>query len=436
MIKHFKFRSQWISTLCIAIASFSCMQEKDIEISDPSMKVVFDSKLEEVLNIMDSDPNLAIDQLDNLILEAEKLHSEYYAGKAKWYKGYIYDDILEDVSQAYLHYNEALKDVLQTDDSSLKMKIYNNLGVLYRFYGQYDAAINNYESALKLEDDLTTKQLSNLYYNYGSAWRLKGDETSFKKAEQAFTKSLKYAKEIDYHENIADIHNYIGLMYKDMKNYEIARSAYNNTIRTYIENEEFHHSVGLAYHGIGVTYMEEENTEAAIRAFNKALEYKKNSGSIFITMYDLGTILMNDGRRDEAIAVWKDALNEKHKKNSIDQVKIYADLTEALQLNNEYEEALGYSQIFNSSVQNILEEEKQYKAKNDQVLFANIIKEYEEFSRPVPYFQRPLVIISTLLGGVILVYMFSFVYYRSKFRRKVSETVSEIQSEFLHIKVD
>ena len=437
MVKFIKpLLRKWIGAICISILAISCAPEEDVEIVDSELRGVFDAKLEEVLEIMGDTPELAIEQLDNIIQESEATHSKFYSGKAKWYKAYIYDDILEDVSLAYQNYNEALKDVLQTDDSSLKMKLYNNLGVLYEFYGQYDAAINNYKSAFDLKDDLTDKQLSNLYYNYGVALKLKGDDLSSNEAEQAFTQALEYAKKIDYHENIADVHNQIGMMYKDMKNYDIARIAYNNTIRTYIENEELHHNVGLAYHGIGVTYMEEGNTEEAIRAFNKALEYKKYSGSIFITKYDLGTLLMDDGRSDEAIAVWKDALSEKHNKNSIEQVKIYADLTSALEMNNKYEEALSYSQIFNSSVQNILIEEEEYKAENDRVIFANIIKEYEEFNRPVPYFQRPVVIISTLLGSILLVYLFSFIYYRSKFRRKVSDTVSEIQSEFLHIKVD
>lgn len=428
---------QLIGASCIiTLILSSCVQEADVEINDPETKSTFEAELAEALDIMEDNSMLAIEKLDRLISDAESINSKYYTGKAKWYKAYIYDEVIEDVSLAYLNYNEALKDILQTDDASLTEKIYNNLGILYRFYGQYDAAINNYELALKLKDNLPTRQLSNLYYNYGVALKLKGDSVSFFKAEQAFTKSLEYAQEIDYHSNIASVHNQIGLMYKAVENYEMARIAYNNTIRKYINNPELHNQVGKAYHGIGVTYMDEKNTEASIKAFEKALEYKRRSGSIFITKYDLGTVLLREGRLDEAIAVWENALEEKHDKNSIEQVQIYSDLTTALKMNNQYKEALGYYETYNSSIQNILEEGEKYKSKSDQVLFANVINEYDEFNRPTPFFARPLVMLLAVLSVIALIYAMVVLYYRSRSRKEVSEMVSKIQTEFLDIKVD
>ena len=336
--KHIK---HWIGVSCLTIFTItSCVQESDVATVTPESIASMDDALAEVLDLMDTQPQLSIEKLNDIIEQAEAIDSRYYAGKAKWYKGYIQDEILEDVSQAYYSYNEALKDVLQTKDASLKMKIYNNLGILYRFYNQYDAAIRNYESALNLSDEISVEQLSDLYYNYGVALKLKGDSVSFFDAELAFTKSLELAKKVDYHKNIAIVHNQIGLMYKTLGNYDMARISYENTIRTYITDPNLREKVGRAYHGIGVTYMEEGNNEAAVRSFNKALEYKKSSGSRFITKYDLGSALMLDGHDERAIAVWKDALNEKHNKNSIEQVQIYSDLTEALKKSNRYEEAL------------------------------------------------------------------------------------------------
>ena len=414
----------------------SCVQDVDTEIADPEIKSSFEAELEEILDDMEEDSALALEKLDKLMLKAERINSKYYTGKAKWYKGYIYDEVVEDVSLAYHNYSEALKDILQTDDASLKMKIYNNLGILYRFYDQHDAAIINYKAALELKDDLTIDQLSDIYFNYGVALKLKGDSVSFFEAEQAFTKSLEYAQQIDYHENIASVHNQIGLMYKAIEDYEMARSAYNNTIRTYINNPNLQGYVGKAFHGIGVTYMEEENIEASVKAFEEALLYKRNSGSIFITKYDLGTVLLSDGRADDAITVWRDALNEKHNKNSIEQVQIYSDLTSALKMENQYKAALGYSEIYNSNIQKIMEEGEKYKSESDQVLFANVVKEYDEFNKAVPFFSRPLVLFSTILAIIMLIYLTVVLYYRSRSAKKVSEVVSKIQTEFQHVMVD
>ncbi|MFY0652264.1 MAG: tetratricopeptide repeat protein [Cyclobacteriaceae bacterium] len=420
----------------LLIALSSCSEETSEGLANDEINSNFDTEFELVLEIMDERPMLALKKLNTLVMEAENTNSKYYSGKAKWYMGYIYDEVLEDVSLAYHNYNEALKDVEESEDSSLKMKIYNNLGILYRYYKQYDAAINNYESAIRLKDDLTINQLSDVYYNYGVALKLKGDSISFFNAERAFSQSLEYAHQIDYHENIASVHNQIGLMYKAVENYEMSRIAYNNTIRSYINNTDLQDYVGKAYHGIGVTYMDEMNVEAAVDAFEKALKYKRSSGSIFITKYDMGTVLMNDGQVDRAISIWKDALNEKHNRNSIEQVKIYSDLTSALKANDQYKEALAYSEVYNSNVQNILAEGEKYKSKSDVVLFANVVKDYDEFNKPLPFFARPMMLLLSILVIAAMFYLSVFLYYRYKSNKTVSHAISRIQTEFLEIKVD
>ena len=113
MTKFTKQVRQRIGTLCVVILMlFSCVHEADIEIANPEIRSTFDSKLTEVLEVMGDNSVLALEKLDNLISEAELINSKYYSGKAKWYKGYIYDEVVEDVSMAYHNYNEALKDIL------------------------------------------------------------------------------------------------------------------------------------------------------------------------------------------------------------------------------------------------------------------------------------------------------------------------------------
>lgn len=432
-----KLSRGWVYLITIILFTFtSCVNEADIETTDPNSSASFEAALADAKGMMTENPELAIDQLNKVIIDAEAANSIYYSGKAKWYKAYINDEIVGNVPEAYISYNEALKDLLQTDDSSLKLKIYNNLGVLYRYYEEYDAAIENYKAAILLEEDLGPNQLSNVYYNLGVALKLKGDEKSFLEAEQAFTTSLKFAREADNHDNIADINNQIGLMYKAMGDYEVARIAYNNTISTYVGNADLQEHVGRAYHGIGVTYMEEGNAAAAVRAFNKALEYKKRSSSIFVTKYDLGTILMRDGQLPKAIEIWKEALTEKHDRTNIEQVQIYSDLTAILKENEQFEEALGYSEIYQTNINKILAERESYKNSNDQVIFSNVINEYAEFNKSTPLFARPLFVVGVTLALIGLIYAIVFFYYRSRSRKKMNDMVSDLQSKFMDIKVE
>lgn len=414
---------------------FSCETTDESNTIDDSILLRFENQLSKVPNIVKSSPFDALAQCDKVIKEAESINAYYYSGKAKWYKAYINDEITQNVSEAYFHYQESLKDLIKTDSSSLKMSVYTNIGVLYRFYGQYDAAIDSYEEALTFADDLSPKQLSDLFYNYGVALKLKGDDASFLEAEKAFTRSLELAQKIDYFENIASVNNQIGLMYKAIEDYEMSRIAYQNTIRDFQDDKGMNEYVGKAYHGIGVTYMEEEKLEEAKAALKKALKFKRVSNSIFISKYDLGTVLSKSGDLAGAIDVWKDALNEKHDKNNIEQVQVYAQLTTALASNQQYKEAIDYSEIFNKNIQNILASGQKYKSENDKILFKDIVREYDEFSTAEDPFPSYWIILILSSMGLFLFYAFNM---SGKLRssKKVVQKMSEIQTKFQHLKVD
>lgn len=422
--------------LVVSVLFSSCDQGLEDSLVQNESHLYFQNELTTIDNMMVDDPEGALLKTDEMIIRTESVNNKYFSGKAKSYKAYIYNEITQDVSKAYFNYNEALKDLQQTDSSTAKMAVLNNLGLLYQFYGQYDASFDSYKKALELAPDLTTGHLSDVYYNYGIALKLKGDEDSFFAAEEAFTKSLELARQIDYKGQIADVNNQIGMMYKDVKDYDMARIAYRNNIRSYQESPDMRDYVGRSYHGIGVTYMDQYNVEEAVRAFEQALVYKTKSSSIFVTKYDLGTVLMQGGYQNEAIKIWKEALQEKHNKSDIEHVRVYARLSEVLASNGQYQEALGYSLTFNESVNKIVEEEKTYITKNDKVLFEDVIKEYDEFNAPQPFYADIKIMIGLFLLMIPIIYLLTALYYRSKLSKKVSQTVSQIQNEFQHIKVE
>lgn len=417
----------------------SCEVNTGDEVIDPLMSESLSSSLDGVLDYMYDEPGEAVKELDGIIEQAKTIPSPYFAGKALWYQAYLYDKKIEDVSKAYFGYNEALKYLNQTDDAVLRTKVRNNLATLNQFYGHYDLAIDTYLKVIEEKEKIDKKLLSNIYYNLGRTYKLKGDQDSFLKAEKAFTNSLQVAKAIEDHENIASVNNQVGMMYKDLQDYDMARIAYENTIRDYQEfdrESEAWEYVGKAFHGIGVTYMEERRYDLAIQSFEQALNYEKNSGTIFITKYDLGTVLYESGQMDRAVDVWRDALNEKHNKSDRIQVQIYAKLTTALATSGEHKEAVKYAQIYNGHIHDILTIGEKYRAKNNQVIFADIIREYDEFNQVIPFYKEPWAIALMFLFIAVAVYAGSHAYYQSKLSTKVSDTRSEIQVEFQNIKID
>ena len=194
--------------------------------------------------------------------------------------------------------------------------------------------------------------------------------------------------------------------------------------------------VGKAYHGIGVTHMEEENDDLAIAAFNSALERKTLSSSIFVTKYDLGTVLYRTGNEVKAIETWKGALLEKHNKADIQHVQIYSDIATALADSDNLGEALSYSKVYTESIQKMLADDLKYKAENDKVLFADIVREYDEFASPMPLLYQTWFQLLIVAFVALIIYSGTAIYFRSKSSRKVSEVMSKLQSEFQHLKID
>ncbi|MEM9326154.1 MAG: hypothetical protein AAGA85_10880, partial [Bacteroidota bacterium] len=115
---------------------------------------------------------------------------------------------------------------------------------------------------------------------------------------------------------------------------------------------------------------------------------------------------------------------------------IYAKLTSALALSQNYEEAVEYAQAYNQHISEILSVGEQYKAENDEVIFADIIREYEHFNQVIPWYEKPWAVSSLFALIALVVYGGSTWYYRSKMSTKVSKTMSELQVEFQNIKLD
>ncbi len=419
----------------IVILSYSCEVNYGDEVAvidNPDL----DAQLQSSFDIMNENPVEALKLCDDAFAQALDMDSYMYMGKAKWYKGYIYDVAIKDLSNAYFNYNDALSYYLQTDDSESKAALIQNISIMLRSHGQYDKSVENYLLALEYKDEITSKLLANIYYDLGYTYSLIDDPVSFDKAEEFISLALELSEEIDYKSKIALANNQIGLMYKNLGDYDLSRIAYMNTISKYSSNPDLSEEVGKAYHGIGVTYMDAGDDENAILNFRKALEFKDVSSSIFVTKYDLGTVLYRSGQTDKAVNIWKDAVNEDFNKYDLQHVKIYSDLGNALEESAQFGESASYSKVFNASIDKIIADIENYKSQTDQIMFADIVRQYDEFKQTTPWYEKPWVLGLALVILGLMVYGGTAVYFRSRSSRKVSEVMTKLQSEFQHLRVE
>ncbi len=432
MKKRNPFNQTILILLCVALlASCSTMVDEGVsELPDSGLEL----RMEKALDLMTESTPQSISLCEDVIKDAENMGLTHTAGKAKWYLGYIYDEIDQNVSKAYFYYNESIRDLKQTNDYSTLHSVYLNLGELNRVNGQVNNAVALYEEALKFEKEFSKEELADLYYNYGIVLKLQGTQDSFNKAQKAIEASLSFAREIQNQEDIARVNNQIGLMYKDIGNYEMARIAYQNTIREFQHHPNLKEFAGLAYHGIGVTFMEEEKWDQSIESFKQALEYKTNSRSIFVTMYDMGTVQMKAGYTEEAILAWKEAVKEDYNQNNLEHVKIFSNLTKALSAKDRNEEALVFAEIYNDNIENILDNTEVASMDQQTVLFKDVVREYDDFVQKEPALDYQQIILMTL--AIVLLSLSLFSTYKYLRKRKEAKAFRKLQATFEQFKVD
>ncbi len=104
----------------------------------------------------------------------------------------------------------------------------SNLGIIAKNNGKYDKAIENYQAALKIQEEMNDKEgmaitisnLGNIYFHFRG---------NFEKALENYKTGLTlykylYKEEVqaEVYNNMADTYNNIGLIYNELKEYKLS----------------------------------------------------------------------------------------------------------------------------------------------------------------------------------------------------------------------
>jgi len=190
-------------------------------------------------------------------------------------------------------------------ESSQLLERFPNSVILYNIAGacnaglmQFDAAINNYKKALKINPDY-----ADAYNNMGNALKDKGD---LEAAIESYNQALKIKP--DY----AQAYNNIGIALKDKGDLEAAIESYKQALK--IKPDYAH-----AYNNMGNALSEKGDLEAAIESYKQALKIKPD----YVQAYNnIGIALKDKGDLEAAIESYKQVLKIKP-----DYAEVYRNLS-------------------------------------------------------------------------------------------------------------
>lgn len=153
--------------------------------------------------------------------------------------------------------------------------LYNNLGVLFSDWQEFDKSLGYYNQALKIADSLgSMDEASRLFNNMGTIYWYKENNDS---ALFYYLKSLDYRERSGDKNGKAYVLNNLGMYYGSLEQYQKSLDYFQQSFSVF---EELSNRMGMTMtlYNIGSVYQELEDFNLAAKYFNESLSISETQG--------------------------------------------------------------------------------------------------------------------------------------------------------------
>ncbi|MES2590977.1 MAG: sensor histidine kinase [Bacteroidota bacterium] len=180
-------------------------------------------------------------------------------------------------------------------------KAYNNIGIVHDITGNYDSALINYNTSLKISKTLNNKkQVANTLNNIGLVYWNKGE---FDIALDYYLQSLKLFEIIGNKKGVANTLSNLGLIYYDLHKFTEALNYHQQSLKIREELND-KHGIGVSQTNIGMAYGNLNNLPKALEYLKMSLETKKQNNDLYgqaISLSDIGVMYNELKQHDTAL---------------------------------------------------------------------------------------------------------------------------------------
>jgi len=279
----------------------------------------FFEKLEAAYELLESDPQKAIDAGMEAFSIAKKANDKWAMAIGKAGVGYISYEV-GDFKRAYLNYTDALESLERADTVDLYNKtiILNELSLIQSDFNNHDESIYYSKRALKTAKEYIRKHrkhaeendqlrlLVDIPYYIAIEYQAKGaHQTAGKLLVDLWEQAEDKGDIVTY----AQVLNELGIIKMNNAEFRDAQEYFGLVVSGQGVYEE---DKSIAYHNLAGTYMEQGNYGKANSYFLIALDMKKeleDPHAQFITYQDLGELEYRNGNKSKAIDYWEKGLS-------------------------------------------------------------------------------------------------------------------------------
>lgn len=221
-----------------------------------------------------------------------------------------YQKSIENLKLAYEISNEIDEDTPKAPgEINIKSYALNLMGIAYRYQGRYENALENYKTALKINEKLKLKTEAS--YNLSSIGELYKELGRYDEALKNLEKALEIATEQKDKLTIAINQSYIGEVKYKQKNYSQALALYNDSLNIFTELGA-KDRIARSYNHLGYLNGEIKDFDASIKNFDKSIAIYKDLGDrewIRVALFGKGVALEEKGNLAQAEVAYKEAVD-------------------------------------------------------------------------------------------------------------------------------
>ncbi|PLX10966.1 MAG: hypothetical protein C0594_04170 [Marinilabiliales bacterium] len=214
-------------------------------------------------------------------------------------------------------YNKAMPVFEDIKDDKGIAELYNSLAVAYLMNGDYEFSkqyFNQTMKAYKKQND--SLGLAKLFSNLGYLYRLEGQYDS---ALMVYQEANTIYSGLNDKEGLAKIFVNTGNLYYEWRNFPNAVSYYRNASSLYAELKD-DKGLASAYSNIGQIYNEMGETEKSIKYFYRALKSFQKTGKVAelaMIYHNMGYAYGKKNQPDSAMWWFEKAIREKKARNDL-----------------------------------------------------------------------------------------------------------------------
>ncbi|WP_047544958.1 tetratricopeptide repeat protein [Psychroserpens sp. Hel_I_66] len=388
------------------------------------------------MEIYKSDPNQALDLLDEGLKISEEKKDKNLIARSKNNIGIVYRD-LGRFEEAKILSQEALL----VNDSLILASAYNNIGVVNRNLGLYDEALTSYLKALRIyEAKGMNSQIATTHNAIGLVYSYNGINN---KAIEYHLKAKTVFEKLDNKKGISEVYNNIAIIYANEGDLEKALNYFKYSLEI---EEGLNDKKGIAesLNNVGAVYYYMESVDSALVYFKKSATLEKSIGNLAglaASYNNIADVLLSSGNIDNSKTFIDSAYYyANNSKVSVDIETALANYSAYYESKNDLEKAISYHKQLAKFKDSTLNIETNEKIATLEISYQTEKKEKEILSQRADLAEKELSLnkkntqlLGLIILAVLLVAIGYLFYNQQRLKNRQLQKENELKDALIKI---